>query len=366
MKTVDGGVELVLGDSSKSDNPMHLEMTGKMTESESLKAYHTNEIQLRDATGKNIKQRMKELDKTLTSGIHSAGRFVYSGAGQLDFFKPSIHQQWVCDCHGRLEGDPGICDNARGDIRRVDHAVAYSSDDEPGGGLVELMVELLVMVYAWLGGADDYHLGRYFLRERRDQVEPQKLDHQPVVVSIIGALAGGTDAREHRHVLAGGKRARAATSDNVKRGVDLDDLVAAGGRIHGALQGVEAGIQDVMLQLYERVLGPFYERDDRVVDGVIERLYRNGVWWQDFPSRREVGNQHFYAIEPPSRRLRRNNIQGRQDRVSKAARNGATLSGLRDKGCSRIFINSTTLRDSLRATYKYHFASVLAWLKREQ
>ncbi|KAI0526152.1 hypothetical protein F5B22DRAFT_589306 [Xylaria bambusicola] len=88
MVTVDGGVELVLGDSSNSDNPMHLEMTGEMTESESLKAYHTNETELRDAIGKNIKQRMKELGKSLTSGVHSPGRFVYSGAGQLDFSNP--------------------------------------------------------------------------------------------------------------------------------------------------------------------------------------------------------------------------------------------------------------------------------------
>ncbi|KAI0914715.1 hypothetical protein F4823DRAFT_557661 [Ustulina deusta] len=61
MATVNSGIELVLGDTSNSDNPMHLEMTGKMTESESLKAYHINETTLRDKIGDNIKQRLKEL-----------------------------------------------------------------------------------------------------------------------------------------------------------------------------------------------------------------------------------------------------------------------------------------------------------------
>ncbi len=88
MATVNSGIELVLGDTSNSDNPMHLEMTGKMTESESLKAYHINETELRDKIGDNIKQRLKELRKSLNDGFHSSGRFVYCGAGQLDFSQP--------------------------------------------------------------------------------------------------------------------------------------------------------------------------------------------------------------------------------------------------------------------------------------
>ncbi|KAK6860845.1 hypothetical protein PG995_004481 [Apiospora arundinis] len=88
MATSNSGIELTLGDASNSDNPMHLEMTGEMTESESLQAYHTNETKLRDRIGDNMKQRLKELRKSLNDGFHSSGRFVYCGAGQLDFSQP--------------------------------------------------------------------------------------------------------------------------------------------------------------------------------------------------------------------------------------------------------------------------------------
>ncbi len=88
MATPKSGIELRLGDISNSDNPMHLQMTGKMTESVSFKYYHTNETQLRDKVGDNIKQPLQELRKSLNDGFHSSGRFIYCGAGQLDFSQP--------------------------------------------------------------------------------------------------------------------------------------------------------------------------------------------------------------------------------------------------------------------------------------